>query len=101
MEVIRNGCLTMCEPRRVIVDISKCNRDGGGAGEAAHLTHHVFSLNDQHILVSCLPVHVGQSCSDDTCKGESEKGTKMNQESQFSFLLFIYIFLFDQHFSMP
>lgn len=80
----------MCEPRRVIVDIGKCDRDGGGAGEAPHLAHHVFGLNYQHILVSRLPVHVGQSCSDDTCKRESEKRTETIQESQFHLFIFCF-----------
>lgn len=58
--------LTVSEPRRVVVDICERDGDGGGAGESAHLAHHVFGLDDKHVLVSRLPVHVGQSCSDDT-----------------------------------
>lgn len=58
--------LTVSEPRRVVVDIGQRDSDGGGAGEATHLADHVFGLDDEHILVPRLPVHVGQSCSDDT-----------------------------------
>lgn len=56
----------MSEPRWVVIDIGECDSDGGGAGESAHLTHHVFGLDDKHVLVPRFPVHVGQSCSDDT-----------------------------------
>lgn len=58
--------LTVAEPRWVVVDV--CQRDGdrGGAGESAHLAHHVFGLDDQNVLVSRLAVHVGQGCPDDT-----------------------------------
>lgn len=66
VRTIRNRTLTVSEPRRVVVDIGERDGDGGGAGEAAHLTDHVFGLDDEHILVPGLPVHVGQSCSDDT-----------------------------------
>lgn len=84
VEVIRNRCLTVCESWWVIVDISKrdCNRCG--TGEAAHLAHHIFGLNDQHILVSCLSIHVGQGCSDDTCEREPEKMTNMIHKSKSS-----------------
>lgn len=56
----------MAEARRVVVDVRQRDGDGGGAGEAAHLAHHVFGLDDQNVLVPRLAVHVGQSCSDDT-----------------------------------
>lgn len=58
--------LTVSETRRVVVDIGKCDSDGGGAGEPTHLANHVFGLDDKHILVPSLPVHVGQRCPDDT-----------------------------------
>lgn len=56
----------MSEPRRVVVDICERDRHRRGAGEAAHLAHHVFGLDDEDILIPRLPVHVRQSCSDDT-----------------------------------
>lgn len=55
----------MGEARRVVVDVGERDGDGRGAGEAAHLAHHVFGLDDEHVLVPGLPVHVGQRCSDD------------------------------------
>lgn len=56
----------MREARRVVVDVGERDGDGRGAREAAHLAHHVFGLNDQHVLVSGLAVHVGQSRPDHT-----------------------------------
>ncbi len=56
----------MSEARRVVIDVSECDSDRGGAGEATHLADHVFGLDDKNILVPRLPVHVGQSCSDNT-----------------------------------
>lgn len=58
--------LTVAEPRRVVVDVRQRDGDGSGAGEAPHLAHHVFGLDDQNVLVPRLAVHVGQSSSDDT-----------------------------------
>lgn len=58
--------LTVSEPRRVVIDICERDRYRGGAGEATHLANHVFGLDDENILIPRLPVHVWQSCSDDT-----------------------------------
>lgn len=68
--------LTTREAWRVVIDVSEGDRDRGGAGEAAHLAHHVFSLDDQHVLVLHLSVHVGQCRPDDAWRGERgrEKG---------------------------
>lgn len=55
----------MSKARRVVVDVGERDGDGGGAGEAAHLAHHVFGLDDEHVLVPRLAVHVRQSGSDD------------------------------------
>lgn len=56
----------MSEPRWVVIDVRQRDSHRGGAGEAPHLADHVFRLDDEDILVPCLPVHVGQSRSDDT-----------------------------------
>lgn len=70
---MRTESLTAREVWWVVVDVSEGDRDRGGAGEATHLAHHVFGLDDQHVLVPRLPVHVGQGRPDDAWRAERER----------------------------
>lgn len=51
--------LTLRELGRVVVDVGQCDVDGGGARQAAHLTRHVFGLDDHGVVLPGFTVHVG------------------------------------------
>lgn len=62
----RAQLLTLGEARRVVVDVGELDGDGGGPGQAAKVSPHVFGLEQHQILVLGLPVHVGHGRAQDT-----------------------------------
>lgn len=62
----RAELLTLGEAWRVVVDVGELDGDGGGSGQAAKVSPHVFGLEQHQVLVLGLPVHVGHGCAQDT-----------------------------------
>lgn len=62
----RAELLTLGKAWRVVVDVGELDGDSGGPRQAAKVSPHVFGLKQHQILVLGLPVHVGDSCAQDT-----------------------------------
>lgn len=62
----RAELLTLGEAWRVVVDVRELDGDGGGPGQAAKVSPHVFGLEQHQVLVLGLPVHVRHGCAQDT-----------------------------------
>lgn len=60
--------LTAGEARRVVIDVSQHHGDRGGSGQAAHLTNHIFGLDNQQEMIPHLSVHVRKSRPHHTCR---------------------------------
>lgn len=58
--------LTLLELGRVVVDVREGDPNLGGPRQPAHVTAHVFGLDDDVVLLPGLPVHVWQGGTDDT-----------------------------------
>lgn len=58
--------LTLLELGRVVVDVCEGDPNLGGPRQPAHVTTHVFGLDDNVVLLAGLPVHVWQGGTDDT-----------------------------------
>lgn len=53
--------LTFRELWWIVVDVRERDSDGGRSRQAAHVTSHVLSLNDNQVLLSHLPIHPMES----------------------------------------
>lgn len=49
--------LTFRKLWRIVVYVCQCDGDGGRSRQAAHVSSHVFSLDDHQVLLSHLPIH--------------------------------------------
>lgn len=60
--------LTVSKARRIVVDVAQVDGDSGGASQTPLVAPHVSGLEDNMVLVLCLPVHLWHSGADDTCR---------------------------------
>lgn len=67
-ESLRSGhaTLTLVKHGRVVVDVTECDVDSGGASEPPQLPPHVLGLDDHRVVFPGLPVHVCQGHPDHT-----------------------------------
>lgn len=66
MDVQEVSGLTLWELRRVVVDVREGDFNLGGTRQPAHVTAHVFGLDDDVVLLTRLAVHVRQGGADYT-----------------------------------
>ena len=59
---------TFGESRRVVIDVAEGDVDYRRSGQPSQLSAHVLGLDEDLVLFFDFPVHVGQSCSNNTLK---------------------------------
>lgn len=64
LRVFQKAVLTLGEARRVVVHVGEADADRRGAGEPAHLSRHVFSLDHNLVVFFDFSVHARQRCLD-------------------------------------